>query len=96
MKQFFLISLILVFTENQLFVPLNRPSVLLATLNIAAQYTKHELRRLSLENNHIYLKEGLVWIRRLFPKLKALDLTGNNVIYLNFLSLNFNLLLNFS
>ncbi|XP_060842102.1 nuclear RNA export factor 1-like isoform X1 [Rhopalosiphum padi] len=65
------------FTDNQLFVPLNRPAVLLAALNIVAQHTKHDLYGLSLENNHIYLGEGLVWIRRLFPELKVLDLAGN-------------------
>ncbi|XP_060839178.1 nuclear RNA export factor 1-like [Rhopalosiphum padi] len=65
------------FTDNQLFVPLNRPAVLLAALNIVAQHTKHDLYGLSLENNHIYLGEGLIWIRRLFPELKVLDLAGN-------------------
>ncbi|XP_025206227.1 nuclear RNA export factor 1-like [Melanaphis sacchari] len=65
------------FTNNQLFVPLNRPAVLLAALNIVAQHTKHDLYGLSLENNHIYLGEGLIWIRRLFPELKVLDLAGN-------------------
>ncbi|KAE9523233.1 hypothetical protein AGLY_016369 [Aphis glycines] len=65
------------FTDNQLFVPLNRPTVLLAALKIVAQHTKHNLYGLSLENNHIYLGEGLVWIRRLFPELKVLDLAGN-------------------
>lgn len=67
------------FTDNQLFVPLNRPAVLLAALNMVAQHTKHDLYGLSLENNHIYLGEGLVWIRRLFPELKVLDLAGNKV-----------------
>lgn len=62
-----------------MFVPLNRPAVLLAALNIVAQHTKHDLYGLSLENNHIYLGEGLVWIRRLFPELKVLDLAGNKV-----------------
>ncbi|XP_015373159.1 PREDICTED: nuclear RNA export factor 1-like [Diuraphis noxia] len=65
------------FTNNQLFVPLNRPAVLLAALNMVAQHTKHDLYGLSLENNHIYLGEGLIWIRRLFPELKVLDLAGN-------------------
>ncbi|CAH1731565.1 unnamed protein product [Aphis gossypii] len=65
------------FTDNQLFVPLNRPTVLLAALKIVAQHTKHNLYGLSLENNHIYLGEGLVWIRRFFPELKVLDLAGN-------------------
>ncbi|XP_025202678.1 nuclear RNA export factor 1-like [Melanaphis sacchari] len=65
------------FTNNQLFVPLNRPAVLLVALNMAAQHTKHDLYGLSLENNHIYLGEGLIWIRRLFPELKVLDLAGN-------------------
>ncbi|CAI6357453.1 unnamed protein product [Macrosiphum euphorbiae] len=65
------------FTNNQLFVPLNRPAVLLAALNMVAQHTKHDLYSLCLENNHIYLNEGLVWIRRLFPELKVLDLAGN-------------------
>jgi len=69
-----------VFTNNQLFVPLNRPAVLLAALNMVAQHTKHDLYGLSLENNNIYLDEGLVWIRRLFPELKVLDLAGNKVI----------------
>lgn len=71
--------MVLVFTENQLFVPLNRPAVLLAALNMVAQHTKHDLYGLSLENNHIYLGEGLIWIRRLFPELKVLDLAGNKV-----------------
>lgn len=70
---------ILVFTENQMFVPLNRPAVLLAALNMLAQHTEHDLYGLSLENNYIYLGEGLVWIRRLFPELKVLDLAGNKV-----------------
>lgn len=71
---------VLVFTNNELFVPLNRPAVLLAALNMVAQHTKHDLYGLSLENNHIYLGEGLIWIRRLFPELKVLDLAGNKVI----------------
>lgn len=70
------------FTENQLFVSLNRPAVLLAALNIAAQHTKNDVYCLSLKNNHIYLSEGLLWIRRLFPELKVLDLAGNKVILL--------------
>jgi len=75
-----MIIYVLVFTNNQLFVPLNRPAVLLAALNMVAQHTKHDLYGLSLENNHIYLGEGLIWIRRLFPELKVLDLAGNKVI----------------
>ncbi|KAL4152884.1 hypothetical protein QTP88_000717 [Uroleucon formosanum] len=74
MSQFYACSL---FTNNQLFVPLNRPAVLLAALNMVAQHTKHDLYGLSLENNHIYLDEGLIWIRRLFPELKVLNLAGN-------------------
>ncbi|XP_060865132.1 nuclear RNA export factor 1-like [Metopolophium dirhodum] len=74
LSQFYACSL---FTNNQLFVPLNRPAVLLAALNMVAQHTKHDLYGLSLENNHIYLGEGLIWIRRLFPELKVLDLAGN-------------------
>ncbi|XP_016663786.1 nuclear RNA export factor 1-like [Acyrthosiphon pisum] len=66
-----------VFTNNQLFVPLNQPAVLLVAINMVAQHTKHDLYGLSLENNHIYLDEGLVWIRRLFPELKVLDFAGN-------------------
>ncbi|VVC36819.1 Nuclear transport factor 2,TAP C-terminal (TAP-C) domain,Nuclear transport factor 2, eukaryote,UBA- [Cinara cedri] len=65
------------FIQNQLFVPLNQPAVLLVALNIAAKITKHDLYSLNLENNHIYLGEGLVWIRRLFPKLKTLELADN-------------------
>lgn len=72
------------FTENQLFVPLNRPAVLLAALNLIAQLTKHNLYSLSLENNNIYLGEGFVCIRRLFPELKELNLAGNKVIYFIF------------
>lgn len=75
---------VLVFTNNQLFVPLNRPAVLLTALNMAAQYTKHDLCCLNLANNYIYLGEGLTWIRRLFPELKVLDLAGNKVICLFF------------
>jgi len=78
---------VLVFTNNQLFVPLNRPAVLLAALNMVAQHTKHDLYGLSLENNHIYLGEGLIWIRRLFPELKVLDLAGNKVMCSLFFSL---------
>jgi len=63
-----------------MFVPLNRPTVLLAALNMVAQLTKHDLYGLSLENNHIYLGEGLKWIRRLFPELKILNLAGNKVM----------------
>ena len=72
------------FTDNELFVPLNQPAVLLTALNMVAQYTKHDLYCLSLANNHIYLGEGLTWIRRLFPELKMLDLTDNKVMYLMF------------
>lgn len=72
------------FTENQLFAPLNQPAVLLVALNMVSHYTKCNLYELSLENNHIYLSEGLVWIRRLFPKLTVLDLGGNKVIFLKF------------
>jgi len=68
-----------VFIQNQLFVPLNHPAVLLATLNIVAQHTKNDLYGLSLSDNFIYSGEGLIWIRRLFPDLKALDLSGNKV-----------------
>lgn len=68
------------FTDNQLFVPLNRPAVLLSALNLAAQLTRYDLYGLSLENNHIYVDEGLVWIRRLFPELKVLNLAGNKVM----------------
>lgn len=75
-----LLYFFLVFTTNQLFVPLNRPAVLLAALNMVAEHTKNDLYGLSLENNHIYLGEGLVWIRRLFPELKVLDLGGNKVM----------------
>lgn len=71
---------VLVFTNNQLFVPLNQPAILLAALNMAAQHTKHDLYCLSLANNHIYLGEGLTWIRRLFPELKVLDLAANKVM----------------
>lgn len=71
---------IIVFTNNQLFVPLNRPAVLLATLNIAAQHTKHNLYHLNLARNNIYLGDGLVWIRRLFPELKVLVLADNKVM----------------
>jgi len=71
---------VLVFTNNQLFVPLNRPAVLLAALNMAAQYTKHDLYCLNLAKNYIYLGEGLTWIRRLFPELKVLDLADNKVM----------------
>ncbi|KAE9530577.1 hypothetical protein AGLY_011039, partial [Aphis glycines] len=63
------------FTDNQLFVPLNQPAVLLEVLKIVAQYT--DLYGLNLANNHIYLGENLIWIRRLFPDLKVLDLAGN-------------------
>ncbi|XP_050053519.1 nuclear RNA export factor 1-like isoform X2 [Aphis gossypii] len=63
------------FTDNQLFVTLNQPAVLLAVLNIVAQHT--DLYSLNLANNHIYLGENLIWIRRLFPDLKVLDLAGN-------------------
>lgn len=68
-----------VFKENRLFVPLNRPSILLAALNMVVQYIHHDLYSLSLENNHIYLSEGLVWIRRLFPELKELNLAKNKL-----------------
>ncbi|CAI6365160.1 unnamed protein product [Macrosiphum euphorbiae] len=71
------------FTNNQLFVPLNRPAVLLAALNMAAQYTKHDLYCLNLAKNYIYLGEGLTWIRRLFPELKVLDLADNKLSDLN-------------
>ncbi|XP_060841874.1 nuclear RNA export factor 1-like [Rhopalosiphum padi] len=71
------------FTNNQLFVPLNQPAILLAALNMAAQHTKHDLYCLSLANNHIYLGEGLTWIRRLFPELKVLDLAANKLSDLN-------------
>ncbi|VVC38388.1 Nuclear transport factor 2,TAP C-terminal (TAP-C) domain,Nuclear transport factor 2, eukaryote,UBA- [Cinara cedri] len=71
------------FIEKQLFVPLNRPAILLAALNIVAEHTKSELFGLSLENNHIYMSEGLVWISRLFPNLKVLDLSGNKFSDLN-------------
>ncbi|XP_025191697.1 nuclear RNA export factor 1-like [Melanaphis sacchari] len=65
------------FTNNQLFAPLNRPTIFLAVINRAAQYTKHDLYGLSLENNNIYLGEGFIWIRRFFPELKVLDLAEN-------------------
>lgn len=58
---------------------------------MVAQLTKFDLYGLSLENNHIYMGEGLVWIRRLFPDLKVLDLAGNKVTYLKFL-FQFNLI----
>lgn len=74
----------LVFTENHLFVSLNRPSVFLATLNIITKYIKYNLYSLNLENNNIYLKEGIVFIRRLFPELKVLNLSNNLVIYIIF------------
>ncbi|VVC28362.1 Hypothetical protein CINCED_3A015947 [Cinara cedri] len=80
LSQFYACSL---FTEKQLFVTLNRPAVLLVALNIVAQHTKSELFGLSLENNHIYMGEGLIWIRRLFPNLKVLDLAGNKFSDLN-------------
>lgn len=64
-----------------MFVPLNRPAVLLAALNMIAQHTKHDLYGLSLANNQIYLGEGLIWIRRLFPELKVLDLSENKVLF---------------
>jgi len=69
---------VIVFTNNQLFVPLNQPAILLAALNIVAQLT--DLYGLNLANNHIYLGEDLIWIRRLFPDLKVLDLAGNKVM----------------
>lgn len=68
------------FTENKLFVPLNQPAVFLAALNIIAKHTNHNLYGLSLEKNNIYLNEGLVFIRRLFPELKVLNLADNLVI----------------
>lgn len=51
----------------------------MSALNIVAQHTKNDLYGLSLSDNHIYLGEGLIWIRRLFPDLKVLDLSGNKV-----------------
>ncbi|XP_015373153.1 PREDICTED: nuclear RNA export factor 1-like isoform X2 [Diuraphis noxia] len=80
LSQFYASSL---FTNNQLFVPLNRPAILLAALNMAAQYTKHDLYCLNLAKNYIYLGEGLTWIRRLFPELKVLDLSDNKLSDLN-------------
>lgn len=68
------------FTENKLFLPLNQPLFLIVALKIGAAYVKHDLHSLSLKKNHIYLSEGLVWIRRLFPELKALDLGDNKVM----------------
>lgn len=78
------VFIFLVFIENELFVPLNRPAVLLVALNIAAQITNHNLYTLNLESNQIYLGEGLVWIRRLFPELKILKLGDNKVMYFKF------------
>lgn len=52
----------------------------MVALKIVAEYVKHDLYGLSLKNNHIYLDEGLVWIRRLFPGLKVLDLGNNKVM----------------
>jgi len=72
---------VIVFTDNQLCVPLNQPAILLEALNIVAQYTNNDLYGLSFKNNHIYLEEYLIWIRRLFPDLKVLDLAGNKVIW---------------
>ncbi|XP_050438937.1 nuclear RNA export factor 1-like isoform X2 [Adelges cooleyi] len=68
-----------IFVDNQMFVPLNQPAFLLAALNLIAQQTKYDMYGLSLENNYIYLGEGLIWIRRLFPDLKILDLSGNKL-----------------
>lgn len=39
----------------------------------------NDLNTLSLENNNIYLTSGLIWIRRNFPDLKTLNLSGNQV-----------------
>jgi len=61
-------------------VSLNQPAVLLAALNMVAQHTKHDLYGLSLENNHVYLGEGLNYLRWLFPKLKVLNLADNKVM----------------
>ncbi|XP_050530876.1 nuclear RNA export factor 1-like isoform X2 [Daktulosphaira vitifoliae] len=69
----------LLLTEHHLYCPLNWPSFLLTVLHLGAQFTKHDLYGLSLEYNNIYLGEGLVWIRRLFPDLKILNLTGNKL-----------------
>lgn len=74
-----MIIFVLVFTESQMFVPLNKPSVLLAALNMIAQHTNHDLYGLSLEKNYIYLDDGIVWLRRLFPNLKVLNLAHNKV-----------------
>lgn len=62
-----------------MFASLNVPAIFLSALNIVAQYTKNDLYGLSLRNNHIYDGEVLIWIRRLFPDLKVLDLADNKV-----------------
>lgn len=62
-----------------MFVSLNRPAVLLASFSIFFECNNGPLYSLSLENNNIYLDEGIVWLRRLFPDLKVLNLAGNKV-----------------
>lgn len=68
------------FTENKLFLPLNHPLFFMVALKMGAEYVKHDLYGLSLKKNHIYLNEGFIWIRRLFPELKVLDLGDNKVM----------------
>jgi len=55
----------------------------LSAFKIVAQHIKNDLYGLSLSDNHIYLGEELIWIRRFFPDLKVLDLSGNKVININ-------------
>lgn len=52
----------------------------MVALKMGAEYVKHDLYGLSLKKNYIYLSEGLIWIRRLFPELKVLDLSENKVM----------------
>lgn len=67
-----------------MFVPLNQPAFLLVALNMAAEYFQNDLLSMILKNNHIYLSDGIVWLRRLFPGLQLLDLTGNKVTFFSF------------
>ncbi|XP_050442615.1 nuclear RNA export factor 1 [Adelges cooleyi] len=72
------------FIVNQLFVTLNEPRFLIEALNMASKIT-NDLNTLSLENNNIYLTSGLIWIRRNFPDLKTLNLSGNQLNDINVL-----------
>ena len=70
------IFLLLVFLDNDLFVPLNRQVMLLCVFQIIAESVPN-IRALNLSENKIFTTEHFSMLKRHACNLKSLDLSKN-------------------